>query len=88
MATGVVADRALLVSGQLVQLRQQLFDRRVLPLRAGQRRVGVVDVGLVMAVVMDLHRGRVDVGLERVERIGESGKLEGHVSSSGVESVC
>ena len=81
MATGVVADRALLVGGQLVQLRQQLFDRRVLPVRASERRVGVVDVGLVMSVVMDLHRGGIDVGLECVERISESGKLEGHGSS-------
>ena len=40
-----------------------------------ERFVQVGDVGGVMAIVMDLHRTRVDVWLERVEAVGQVGKL-------------
>src|SRR5690606_40900075 len=45
---------------------------------AFQRRVGVVDVGLVVPGVVDFHRLRVDVRLERVVGVGELGEREGH----------
>ena len=83
MATSVVAHRTLLVGGQRRQLRQELVDWGVLPIGASKRCVGVVDVGLVMTIVMDLHREGIDVGLECVERVVESGKFKGHGFSSG-----
>ena len=43
-----------------------------------ERGVQVVDVGLVMLAVVDLHRLRVDVRLERVERVRQAGKLVRH----------
>ena len=43
-----------------------------------ERGVQVVDVGLMMLAVMDLHRLRVDVRLERGEVIGQGWQLMGH----------
>jgi hypothetical protein len=48
-----------------------------------ERRAQIVDVGLVMFPVMDLHRLRVDVRLERSEVVRELGKFMRHSSSSG-----
>ena len=46
-----------------------------------ERGVRVGDVRGVVLVVMDLHRLRVDVGLERVEGVGEVWYGKGHVHS-------
>jgi hypothetical protein len=43
-----------------------------------ERRIEIRDVGLMMFAVVYLHRLRVDVGLERVETIGELRKFVGH----------
>ena len=43
-----------------------------------QRGVQIVDVGLVVLPVMNLHRLRVDVRLERGEVIGQGWQLMGH----------
>jgi hypothetical protein len=40
-------------------------------LRAFERLVRVVDVRLVMLAVVDLHRLRVDVRLERIHVVGQ-----------------
>ena len=45
---------------------------------AGQRRVHVVDVCLVMLVVVELHRLRIDKGLERRIVVGEWWKFVRH----------
>jgi hypothetical protein len=52
--------------------------RAVFPLRAGDRLVQVVDVGLVVLAVVDLHRARVDRRLERVVVVRQRRKLVGH----------
>jgi len=44
-----------------------------------QRSVGVGHVGRVVLVVMDLHRFRIDVRLERVERVRKRWNLERHL---------
>src|SRR6185295_18022636 len=41
-----------------------------------ERGVQVVDVRAVMLVVVDLHRSRVNVRLERVERVRQGGQGE------------
>ncbi len=60
-----------IVLGQRVEVREHLFDRLVRPLRALERLVRVVDVRLVMLTVVNLHRLRVDVRLERCVVIGQ-----------------
>jgi len=47
------------------------LDRPVCPLVALEGLVRVVHVGLVVLVVVDLHRPRVDVGLQRAEVVGK-----------------
>ena len=49
---------------------------------AFDRGVEIVDVGRVVLVVVNLHRLRVDVRLERVIGVGQRGKLKGHVDQS------
>jgi hypothetical protein len=78
MTTGVVADRALLVGGHVVELGKDLLDRDVSPLGSLKRGIGVLHIRRVMLVVMDLHRVSVDVGLERIEGVGERRKGVGH----------
>ena len=79
MAAAVVADGGADRLGQRVQVLDQVLD--ALRLQVGvrlERGVQVVDVGLVVLAVVDLHRLRVDVGLERVERVRQAGKLVRH----------
>jgi hypothetical protein len=59
----VVANRRALVIGQVAEVRDHLFDGLVRPLGALERRVRLVHVGLVVLVVVDAHRGLVDVRL-------------------------
>ena len=49
------------------------------------RRVQVVDVRLMMLAVMDLHRLRVDVRLERVVGVRERRQRKGHCRFSCVQ---
>ena len=71
VAAGVVADGALLVGGERVEVLEDLVDVLVGPLRAFERGVRLVDVGLVVLVVVDAHRLLVDVRLERVVVVGK-----------------
>ena len=72
MAAAVVAHGRADVLRHLVDPAQQLLERPVLQLRVlGESLVQLGDVGRVVLVVMDLHRLRVDVRLERVEGIGQ-----------------
>jgi hypothetical protein len=43
-------------------------------LRALERRIEIVDVGLVMPAMMDFHRLCIDVRLECVKGIGQRGQ--------------
>jgi hypothetical protein len=75
----VVADRGLLVFGHGVEQRsEQLLDRVAVELGAFDRLVQVVDVGLVVLPVVDLHRLLADRRLERVVVVGKRGELVGH----------
>ena len=68
MSSGTVRERADQLLGALaLQLRVLL-----------ERGVQVVHVGLMMLAVVDLHRLRVDVRLERGEVIGQGWQLMGH----------
>ena len=79
VAAGVVADRALLVVGEAGEVAQDLLDVAIGPLRALERGVRFVDVGLVVLVVVDAHRRLVDVGLEGVVGVGKVGNGESHL---------
>ena len=79
MPAGVVAYRRPLVLRELLEVREHLLDGRVGRVGALERLVRVVDVGLVVLVVVDLHRLRVDVRLERVERVREVGNAVRHL---------
>ena len=69
-------------SGTVFTLLHQIVERLARELgRLLDRRVQVVDVRLMMLAVMDLHRLRVDVRLERGEIVGKRGKREGHFRS-------
>jgi len=82
MAARVVPDSRLLLLGQGVEAgREHGLDRPVGPFGPGQRRVRVVDVRLVVEVVVDLHRLRVYVRLERVVGVGEIGQFERHLAA-------
>ena len=54
-----------LVLGDLLEVADDVLDRRVRPLRALEGAVDPVDICLVVLVVMDPHRLLVDVRLER-----------------------
>ena len=71
-----VVDHALADLGRhLRDVGQQVVHRHRKELRvACQQLVGVGDVALVMLVVMDLHRRRVDVGLQRVVGVRQLGQ--------------
>ena len=66
MTPAVVADHRSNVLGDRANPAQQIFDALIEQLgMLGERVVEVGDVGLVMLAVMDLHRLRIDVRLER-----------------------
>src|SRR6201999_3422940 len=78
VAPAVVADGALLVVGQRVEVLEHFLDRLVSPLGALEGSVDLVDVGLVVLVVMHLHRGLVDVRLECVVVVRKRRYLVSH----------
>src|SRR4051812_9104879 len=69
VAAAVVADRLLLVGRQRIEALEHVLDRLAVPLGARKCRVHLVHIRLMVLVVMDLHRLRVDMGLERVVRV-------------------
>ena len=67
MSAAVVAHDRADVFGNGIQIADQIFDRLFLQIGfAFDRVVHVGDVRLMMLGVMDFHRLRVDVRLERV----------------------
>jgi hypothetical protein len=85
VAAAVVADGGADAFGQRVQVLDQVLDALRLQVRVRlEGGIEVVDVGLVVLAVVDLHRLRVDVRLERVERVRQAGKLVRH----GITTPC
>jgi glyoxylate reductase len=74
----VVGDGVALVGGKLGQPREHVARISVLQTGAVKRRVGLVDVRLVVLVVVEAHRVRTDVRLERLVGIGQVGHGVGH----------
>ncbi|CCJ87147.1 sodA [Cronobacter dublinensis 582] len=80
MAACVVAQNGFLVSRNLIQFGDQLFNRQVRQFRqAFQRRVGVVDVSLVMFGVMDFHRLLVEMRFQGVVSVRQGWQCIAHV---------
>ncbi len=79
VSASVVADGGALLLGDDLEARENAFDRSVHPFRSLERGVQIRDVGGVVAVVVDLHRHRVDVRLERVEVVRQWGDAVGHL---------
>ena len=69
VAAAVVAHNGANVFGNGVQIANQIFHRLFLEISAFDRLVEVVNVGLVMLGVMDFHRTRINVRLQRIIRI-------------------
>ena len=65
---------ACLSAGSVSSFVSTSSTRRVGEVGALERLVGVVDVGLMVLAVVDLHRARVDRRLERVVGVGKVGK--------------
>jgi hypothetical protein len=78
VTAAVVADRGLLVGGEAVEVLQDLLDVLVGPLGAFEGGVRLVHVGLMVLVVVDLHRRLVDMGLEGVVAVGKIGNFVSH----------
>ena len=80
----VVVAAAVVADGAALRLRHLAQDRRGRPrsacrrARPLQRGVRLVDVRLVVLVVMEAHRVRVDVRLERLVGVGERRDFVGH----------
>jgi hypothetical protein len=82
MPAAVVADDGADGLWHLLEVGDQFFDRQggevCMTLEC---LVDVGHVGGVVLVVVDLHRAGVDVGLHRVEGVGQGGQRVGHDSS-------
>ena len=88
MSAGVVANHGSDVLGNLLDPPEKVLDS---PLRELwvllQRGVRVGHVRGMVLVVMDLHRLRVDVRLEGIERIRKLGNLKSHFRDPPFELV-
>jgi hypothetical protein len=80
VAPAIVADHRLGRPSILDDLVQALALQRRVGL---DRLVEIVDIGLVMLVVVELHGLRVDVRLQRIVGVGQRGDFEGHGVSPG-----
>src|SRR5262249_36057531 len=81
VAAAVVPDCGTNVLGHAVDAAQQILD--ALRLQLGmlvQRRIEIRDVSLMMLAVVNLHRPRIDVRLERIEWVWERGERVSHRS--------
>ena len=78
VAAEIVADGEFDAVVERVEIAEHVLDLRRSELRVGLGDVvDVGDVGGVVAVVMDFHRLGVDMGLERIGRIGQRRQCEG-----------
>jgi hypothetical protein len=83
VAAAVVADGAADVVGNGGKVGDQGLDGLGFEFGvAGDGLVEVVHVGLVVAAVVDLHRGGVEMGFEGFLGVRERGEFVGHTGSS------
>ena len=78
MAPSVVPHSPPDVFGNIPDIHHQLTDGLVRKLRSLNCRIQVSYVGVVMFAVMDFHRARVNVRLERIICIAKIGKCMSH----------
>jgi hypothetical protein len=78
VAAAMVAHCAALGFGHRLQIPDQFFHGFAGERGAVDRFVELVDVGLVMFGVVDLHRLRVDMRFERVVGVRKFRKRVGH----------
>ena len=79
VASGIIADAGADRLWDLTEIRDEGVNRLGRQRRVVfQERVGVIDVGLVVLAVVDLHRTRIKVRLEGIVGIGEWCEFVGH----------
>src|SRR4051794_29651411 len=84
MSAAVVADGSAHGFGKGIDGAHEVVQRFLRQIGGLlQRRVQVVDVGLMVLSVMDFHGLRVDVRLERGEVVGKRWKCKSHFRSPG-----
>ena len=80
VAAAVIAHRRADILRHRVEIAEQFLERLVRDLRMlVERLVQLSDIRLVMLRVMDLHRLRIDVWLERIIAIWKFGKFVFHI---------
>jgi hypothetical protein len=84
----VVAHGALLVGRQRVEVLENVLDRLAVEVGAFERAVGLVDVGLMVLIVVHLHRRLVDMRLKRGVIVGQRRDLVGHCGSFSEFGMC
>ena len=71
----MIAHRPLQAGGQALYLAEQLIEGGVSPLGGRcQRGIEAVDIGLVMAAVVDLHGEGIQMGFECIVAIRQGGQ--------------
>ncbi|KAG0763484.1 hypothetical protein G6F22_018417 [Rhizopus arrhizus] len=81
VATAIVAHRAALRFGHRIKVGDERLDRLRGDAGLLEGGIEVVDVGLVVLAVVDLHRARIEVRLEGIIGVGERGKRVRHRSN-------
>lgn len=80
VATTVVADSGADGFRNLIEVLAKIVDTHCLKVGVtSEGRVDIGDVSIVMAVVMDFHRERIDVGFQRIISVWKRGKCKGHI---------
>src|SRR5690349_8632112 len=78
MATAIVADGCANILGNFFNVAAEVFDALLRKVFAFERRIEVGYVGVMVFVVMDLHRLGVDVRFQCIVRIWQRGKCVSH----------
>ena len=72
MSAAIVANGSTDCIRNICEVGNQCIDRKLRELRAVlERSVQVVDIGLMMAVMVDFHGKRIDVWLKCIECVGQ-----------------
>jgi hypothetical protein len=83
VAAAVILDSGSNRFGNRTEIRDKLIHCLALPVRDGRNGdVEVGHVGLVMLVVVQVHGGSVEAGLERVIGVGQCREREGPVGAA------
>jgi hypothetical protein len=81
VAATVVAHGGADVLRHLINAAAEILNTHVVPLGACNRVVDIRYIRLMMLIVVNLHRLRINGRLEGVFGIGQAGQLKGHRSS-------